>query len=148
MTYLRRIHHQQGSHTFHDHQAVYMDEISRNTTLTLTRNHHLDIILQTNIQQIPSKMAPYKTEEESIRPFSETKSDFVEKYVLRPVGKPLTKEYRVYFNLNDKLLSPWHDLALYPGSNREPVVHMVVEVPRWWSAKMEVSPLCVLIDTQ
>lgn len=105
MTHLRRIHHQQGSHTFHDHQAVYMDEISRNTTLTLTRNHHLDIILQTNIQQIPSKMAPYKTEEESIRPFSETKSDFVEKYVLRPVGKPLTKEYRVYFNLNDKLLS-------------------------------------------
>jgi inorganic pyrophosphatase len=91
-------------------------------------------------------MVPYKTEEESNRPTYETKSDFVEKYVLRPVGKPLTKEYRVYLNLNDKLLSPWHDLALYPGSGREPVVHMVVEVPRWWTAKMEVSRLSVLFD--
>jgi hypothetical protein len=50
-------------------------------------------------------MAPYKTEEESNRPTYETKSDFVEKYVLRPVGKLLTKEYRVYLNLNDKLVS-------------------------------------------
>jgi inorganic pyrophosphatase len=92
-------------------------------------------------------MAPFKTEEESTRPIYETKTDFVENYVLRPVGKPLTKEYRVYLNLNDKLLSPWHDLALYPAVGGEPVVHMVVEVPRWWNAKMEVSLLALFSDT-
>jgi inorganic pyrophosphatase len=92
-------------------------------------------------------MAPYKTEEESNRPTYETKSDFVENYALRPVGKSLTKEYRVYFNLHDKLLSPWHDLALYPGSGHDPVVHMVVEVPRWWSVKMEVSLLSLFFVT-
>ncbi|RHZ57919.1 putative inorganic diphosphatase [Aspergillus thermomutatus] len=86
-------------------------------------------------------MAPYRTEGSTE---STHETDFVESYVLRPVGKPLTKEYRVYFTLNDKIFSPWHDLALYPGGrehlgHREPVVHMVVEVPRWWSAKMEIA---------
>lgn len=38
-----------------------------------------------------------------------------------------------------KCISPFHDIPLYPVPENGSVCNMVVEVPRWSNAKMEVS---------
>ena len=38
----------------------------------------------------------------------------------------------------DKVISPFHDIPLYPIPGNKVVCNMVVEVPRWSNAKMEV----------
>ena len=37
------------------------------------------------------------------------------------------------------VISPFHDIPLYPVPSNNTVCNMVVEVPRWSNAKMEVS---------
>ncbi|KAK4198124.1 hypothetical protein QBC40DRAFT_350468 [Triangularia verruculosa] len=61
-------------------------------------------------------------------------------YSLRRVGKPFTKDYRVYFerNADGIAVSPFHDIPLFHNEN-EKVFNMVVEVPRWTNAKFEIS---------
>ncbi|XP_037760225.1 inorganic pyrophosphatase [Chelonia mydas] len=48
-------------------------------------------------------------------------------------------EYRVFFK-NDKghYISPFHDIPIYPVAGKN-VFNMVVEVPRWTNAKMEIA---------
>jgi hypothetical protein len=67
----------------------------------------------------------------------ETKAD--EEYTVRKVGRPYTKDYRVYFERrNDGIpVSPFHDVPLYHDRDNG-ILNMVVEVPRWSNAKFEV----------
>lgn len=60
-------------------------------------------------------------------------------YSLRRSGRPFTKDYRVYFECtHDKTpVSPFHDIPLYHDKEKG-VLNMVVEVPRWSNAKLEV----------
>lgn len=69
-------------------------------------------------------------------------------------GAPNSPDYSLYFkNSKGCYISPFHDIPLYAGaeeenevptkkyksSEKEVVFNMVVEVPRWTNAKMEIS---------
>ena len=53
-------------------------------------------------------------------------------------GSPNTDSYRVFFrNEAGVPVSPFHDIPLYADKNKG-VFNMVVEIPRWTNAKMEI----------
>uniref|UniRef100_A0A5F8H6U9 inorganic diphosphatase n=1 Tax=Monodelphis domestica TaxID=13616 RepID=A0A5F8H6U9_MONDO len=54
-------------------------------------------------------------------------------------GSPHSPQYRLYFkNVAGHYISPFHDIPLKPESKEE-VFNMVVEIPRWTNAKMEID---------
>jgi len=59
-------------------------------------------------------------------------------YSQRIIGAANTLEHRVYTEDNGKVISPWHDIPLFADVNQG-ILNMVVEVPRWTNAKMEIS---------
>jgi len=62
-------------------------------------------------------------------------------YKPRYVGAANTLEHRVYLEApagTGTVLSPWHDIPLFADHNNG-ILNMVVEVPRWTNAKMEIS---------
>uniref|UniRef100_A0A3B5M4S5 inorganic diphosphatase n=1 Tax=Xiphophorus couchianus TaxID=32473 RepID=A0A3B5M4S5_9TELE len=56
-------------------------------------------------------------------------------------GHPNSPDYRIYFKTSDdKYISPFHDIPLIAESDENKVLYnMVVEVPRWSNAKMEIA---------
>jgi inorganic pyrophosphatase len=61
-------------------------------------------------------------------------------YTTRKIGAANTLEHRIYIEKDGQLVSPWHDIPLY-ANEQQTVLNMVVEVPRWTNAKMEVRRL-------
>jgi len=59
-------------------------------------------------------------------------------YSILEKGAPYSKEYRVYFVGPNGYVSPFHDIPLHADSTQT-TFNMVVEVPRWTNAKMEIS---------
>jgi len=60
-------------------------------------------------------------------------------YGTRKIGAANTLEHRIYFtNQDGTLVSPFHDIPLYADQSRS-IFNMVVEIPRWSNAKMEIS---------
>ncbi|KAI8053430.1 inorganic diphosphatase [Syncephalis plumigaleata] len=59
-------------------------------------------------------------------------------YKTRTVGAPNTTEYRVYFEKDGGVVSPFHDIPLF-ANDRKSIVNMVVEIPRWTNAKLEIA---------
>ena len=58
-------------------------------------------------------------------------------YSIEQRGSPNTLEYRVFYkNQAGDYISPFHDIPL---SSQEGTFNMVVEVPRWTNAKMEID---------
>ena len=54
-------------------------------------------------------------------------------------GSEYTTDYRVYFRgPNGEVVSPFHDIPLYANKEKT-ALNMIVEVPRWSNAKMEIS---------
>jgi len=54
-------------------------------------------------------------------------------------GAENTLEYRIFYkNQKGELISPFHDIPCYV-SGQDNVYNMVVEVPRWTNAKMEIA---------
>lgn len=54
-------------------------------------------------------------------------------------GTPNSTNYRLFFKNNaGNIVSPLHDIPLYANDSKN-VYNMVVEVPRWTNAKMEIS---------
>ncbi|KAL1449146.1 hypothetical protein WDU94_000371 [Cyamophila willieti] len=53
-------------------------------------------------------------------------------------GIPNTAEYRMYFKSNQGYISPMHDIPLYSNFYTK-VCNMIVEIPRWTNAKMEIN---------
>jgi hypothetical protein len=58
-------------------------------------------------------------------------------YTTRKVAAANTLEHRVYIEKDGKPISAWHDIPLY-ANEQQTILNMVVEVPRWTNAKMEV----------
>ncbi|ORY07742.1 inorganic diphosphatase [Basidiobolus meristosporus CBS 931.73] len=56
----------------------------------------------------------------------------------RILGAPNTLEHRVYFEKDDKIISPFHDIPLFANDTKN-VYNMVVEIPRWTNAKLEIA---------
>jgi inorganic pyrophosphatase len=66
-------------------------------------------------------------------------------YNLRKVGTPNTTDHRVYIEKDGFPVSPFHDIPLF-ANQEQGILNMVVEIPRWTNAKLEVrvaSPLSV-----
>ncbi|EJT51601.1 inorganic diphosphatase [Trichosporon asahii var. asahii CBS 2479] len=59
-------------------------------------------------------------------------------YQTRQVGAPNTLDYRVFLEKDGKVVSPFHDIPLYADADQT-ILNMIVEVPRWTNAKMEIS---------
>ncbi|QPH00776.1 Inorganic pyrophosphatase [Epichloe festucae Fl1] len=57
---------------------------------------------------------------------------------LRKVAAPNTLEHRVYIEKDGIPVSPFHDIPLY-ANQEQTVLNMVVEIPRWTNAKLEIS---------
>lgn len=53
-------------------------------------------------------------------------------------GCPNTLDYRVYITNDDVPISPFHDIPLFANEDNK-IFNMVVEVPRWTNAKMEIA---------
>ncbi|KAF6716486.1 Inorganic pyrophosphatase [Oryzias melastigma] len=59
-------------------------------------------------------------------------------------GNPNTLSYRLFFkNAEGKYISPFHDIPIYADESQS-TFHMVVEVPRWTNAKMEIATKDIL----
>jgi inorganic pyrophosphatase len=57
----------------------------------------------------------------------------------RVIGAPNSLDYRVYFEKEDgTVISPFHDIPLF-ANDQKTVFNMIVEVPRWTNAKLEIS---------
>lgn len=59
-------------------------------------------------------------------------------FAARKIGAPNTLDYRIFIEKDGVLLSPFHDIPLY-ANDQQTVLNMIVEVPRWTNAKMEVN---------
>lgn len=59
------------------------------------------------------------------------------KYTLRKAGRPYTADYRVWFEHENRPISPFHDIPLF-ADREKGILNMVVEIPRWSNAKFEV----------
>ncbi|XP_065156889.1 inorganic pyrophosphatase isoform X3 [Atheta coriaria] len=53
-------------------------------------------------------------------------------------GAPNTTDYRVYISDGNGPISPLHDIPLYADEEKK-TFNMLVEVPRWTNAKMEIT---------
>ncbi len=59
-------------------------------------------------------------------------------FQIRKVAPPNTLEHRVYIEKDGVPVSPFHDIPLYANADQT-ILNMVVEIPRWTNAKLEVS---------
>ena len=58
-------------------------------------------------------------------------------YAVRKNGPPNTLEHRIYIEKDGVPVSPFHDVPLY-ANEQQTILNMIVEIPRWTNAKMEV----------
>jgi hypothetical protein len=61
-------------------------------------------------------------------------------YVSRKIAAPNTLEHRIFIEKDGQLISPFHDIPLY-ANEQQTILNMIVEVPRWTNAKMEVRSI-------
>ncbi|ANB14424.1 inorganic diphosphatase IPP1 [Sugiyamaella lignohabitans] len=59
-------------------------------------------------------------------------------YGIRKIGAQNTLEHKVYIEKDGKPISAFHDVPLYANAEKT-ILNMIVEVPRWTNAKMEIS---------
>jgi len=59
-------------------------------------------------------------------------------YSVEEHGSAYTTNYQLYLKSKDGLVSPFHDIPLF-ADKENGVYNMVVEIPRWTNAKMEIS---------
>lgn len=59
-------------------------------------------------------------------------------YSTRQVGAKNTLDYKVYVEQDGKPVSPFHDIPLYADEQNQ-IFNMVVEIPRWSNAKLEIT---------
>lgn len=59
-------------------------------------------------------------------------------YAVRKNGTANNPDYRIYIEKDGTVVSPFHDIPLY-ANEQQTVLNMVVEIPRWTNAKMEVG---------
>lgn len=69
------------------------------------------------------------------RPLSSVIRATMSSYFATEYGTRNTQDFRVFFSSASGPVSPFHDIPLRPSPNE---LHMVVEIPRWTNAKMEI----------
>ncbi|GMM39003.1 inorganic diphosphatase [Saccharomycopsis crataegensis] len=58
-------------------------------------------------------------------------------YSVHQIGAKNTLEYKTYIAKDGKVVSPFHDIPLYADESKK-ILNMIVEIPRWTNAKMEI----------
>ena len=108
-------------------------------TIITTKNFHIATSRTHQISRHLSTQTPQKLEMSSL-PISEKgyHANAPSGYSVRKNGAPNTLEYRIYIEKDGVPLSPFHDIPLY-ANEQQTVLNMIVEIPRWTNAKMEVS---------
>jgi len=86
---------------------------------------------------IGSKLAASRLSHQ-LRLLATQATNMTTQYTPRLIGAPNTLDHRVYTELNGQVVSPFHDIPLFADENNG-ILNMVVEVPRWTNAKMEIS---------
>lgn len=66
-------------------------------------------------------------------------------YTVRKVAAPNTLEHRIYIDKDGLPVSPFHDIPLY-ANEAQTILNMIVEIPRWTNAKMEVWMLIIFFS--
>ncbi|XP_025415541.1 inorganic pyrophosphatase isoform X2 [Sipha flava] len=64
-------------------------------------------------------------------------------YYIEERGSPNTLDYKVYIKNENGVVSPFHDIPLLADTSGK-VFNMVVEIPRWTNAKMEINTKAAL----
>jgi hypothetical protein len=64
-------------------------------------------------------------------------ANMASQYATRKIGAPNTLEHRIYLEKDGVPISPFHDIPLY-ANEQQTILNMIVEIPRWTNAKMEV----------
>ncbi|XKL69055.1 hypothetical protein PGB90_006824 [Kerria lacca] len=59
-------------------------------------------------------------------------------YTIVEKGALYSEDYRIYFKNEKGFISPLHDIPLYANEQKK-ILNMVVEIPRWTNAKMEIN---------
>jgi len=59
-------------------------------------------------------------------------------FSIEEFGSCFTESYRLFFKKGSSFVSPFHDIPLYYNEG-DKIFNMVVEIPRWSNAKMEIS---------
>lgn len=59
-------------------------------------------------------------------------------FTVRKVAAANTLEHRVYIEKDGVPVSPFHDIPLFADAEKG-ILNMVVEIPRWTNAKLEVG---------
>lgn len=59
-------------------------------------------------------------------------------YSIEEFGTCFSSDYRLYFKNKSTIVSPFHDIPLF-HEQENAIFNMVVEIPRWTNAKMEIS---------
>lgn len=54
-------------------------------------------------------------------------------------GKAETLEYRLFYQSPGKIVSPWHDIPIYPDPSNKQIVNFINEIPKGSDAKMEIA---------
>ena len=89
----------------------------------------------------PSKSLP-RVEQVARHFFSQTshrsKMALSSGYNVRKNGAANTLDHRIYIEKDGFPISPFHDIPLY-ANDQQTVLNMIVEIPRWTNAKMEVK---------
>lgn len=60
------------------------------------------------------------------------------RYAVEEHGSCFTTDYSLYFKNESGLISPFHDIPLLADKENN-IYNMVVEIPKWTNAKMEIS---------
>ncbi|KAK1847167.1 inorganic pyrophosphatase [Colletotrichum chrysophilum] len=58
---------------------------------------------------------------------------------LREVGARNTEDWRIWLTKDDDPISFWHDIPTWPDVSDRQIINVVIEVPRWQDAKIEMA---------
>ncbi|VDM72435.1 unnamed protein product [Strongylus vulgaris] len=110
--------------------------------------YHICVLISFCILGAPGSARAIGTEE--IQPKPKMSAGDAVKYDIVERGSLYSLDYRIFisesytqrvFSLQegpDGVLSPWHDIPLYADESKK-IFNMIVEIPRWTNAKMEVG---------
>lgn len=93
------------------------------TTIATRRSDLISSHLSSNTQSTTANMSYGKQPSE---------------FTVRKIGAPNTLEFRAFLEKDGLPVSSFHDIPLY-ANEQQTVLNMIVEIPRWTNAKLEVS---------
>ncbi|KAL9556016.1 hypothetical protein MBANPS3_002074 [Mucor bainieri] len=74
----------------------------------------------------------------SIIPSVLAANNTAEGITIRTVGAPNSVDFKLYYEKDGHVISPFHDIPLY-ANDEKTLFNMVVEIPRWTNAKNEIN---------